>query len=140
MSVRKSYLQACWLLLTLALSFALAGCASSKGATSAPKPGSSASKESSKREEAAGASTKAEGRSGESSREAMAERKPLSGEHIEIRKPWVQVRSKPSEQSAAIALAFGNDTLPVVEKQGDWVRVRLDKNRDGWVPVSATEP
>jgi uncharacterized protein YgiM (DUF1202 family) len=58
---------------------------------------------------------------------------------VEIRASWVQVRAKPSQDAKAIALAFGNDTLPVLETQGDWVRVRIDKNREGWIPLSATQ-
>lgn len=130
--------QAIWLLVTGALSFAVAACASQKGAPSQPG-GAAAQRKAGQEQSAAGtAQATPPGTSAETQRRG-AERTPL-GDRVEIRKSWVQVRSKPSTDAAAIALAFGNDTYPVLETQGDWVRVRLDGNREGWIPVEATQP
>ena len=63
-----------------------------------------------------------------------------TGDTVEIRKSWTQIRSAPSQNARAIALAFGNDTLSVVEKEGDWVQVRFGRNQKGWIPVEATRP
>jgi len=53
-----------------------------------------------------------------------------------IAKPWTTVRARPSADAPAIALAFGNDALPVVKRSGEWVAVRLSKGRLGWVPAA----
>ena len=144
--------QAYWLLATLLLSFALAGCAS-KGTPSAPgaaasasareatpqstPPGSAAPADTQAATGGATASAPAAGGGSEAQRSGGMTT-PL-GERVEIRASWVQVRNQPSPDAKAIALAFGNDTLPVLETKGDWVRVRVDKNREGWIPVSATQ-
>lgn len=63
----------------------------------------------------------------------------LTGETVEIRKSWTQIRSAPDFNARAIGLAFGNDKYPVTGKEGDWVRVRVSKNRDGWIPAEDTD-
>jgi len=140
--------QAFWLLATMLLSFALAGCASkgpssprgsSSGSEASPQstPPGSASESSSATSATSSATSSSESSSMESQRSGSMS--TPTGDRVEIRRSWVQVRSQPNETAKAIALAFGNDTLPVVETQGDWVRVKIDKNRDGWIPRSATE-
>jgi uncharacterized protein YgiM (DUF1202 family) len=131
--------QAIWLLVTGALSFAVAACASQQGAPSQPG-GTTAAQRKGGQEQGAASSAQATppGSTSQSQGQRQgAARTPL-GDRVEIRKSWVQVRSKPSPDAAAIALAFGNDTYPVLETQGDWVRVRIDGNREGWIPVEAT--
>lgn len=63
----------------------------------------------------------------------------LTGDTIEIRKSWTQIRSAPDFNARAIGLAFGNDKYPVTGKEGDWVRVRMSRNRDGWIPAEDTD-
>ena len=63
----------------------------------------------------------------------------LTGDTIEIRKSWTQIRSAPDFNARAIGLAFGNDKYPVTGKEGDWVRVRISRNRDGWIPAEDTD-
>lgn len=63
----------------------------------------------------------------------------LTGETVEIRKSWTQIRSAPDFNARAIGLAFGNDKYPVTGKEGDWVRVRVSRNRDGWIPAEDTD-
>lgn len=58
---------------------------------------------------------------------------------VEIKKNWTQIRSAPDANARAIGLAFGNDTFQVVEREGEWVRVRVGKNQEGWIPKEATE-
>lgn len=72
--------------------------------------------------------------------ERQRTRRMPTGDTVEIRKSWTQIRSAPSQNARAIALAFGNDTLSVVEKEGDWVQVRFGRNQKGWIPVEATRP
>ncbi len=60
------------------------------------------------------------------------------GDVVEIRRSWVQVRTAPNNNARAVALVFGNDQLEVIEQQGEWVHVRLDKRRQGWIPATAT--
>jgi uncharacterized protein YgiM (DUF1202 family) len=129
MNVCKRGRRAAWVLALLMLSFALAGCAAQKGAPSRPAA----------QGEAGGAKPEATSPGSQTAQRMGAERTPL-GDRVEIRKSWVQVRSKPSPDAPAIALAFGNDTFPVLERQRDWVRVRLDGKREGWIPVDAAQP
>ncbi|HKI98991.1 MAG TPA: SH3 domain-containing protein [bacterium] len=135
MSPRKKAIRAGFVLTLLALGFTLAACAAQKGGPSQPGP--------TKPEAATSATTSPQsqppGTEATTSAQGMRHERSSLGQ-VEIRKSWVQVRSRPSQEAAAIALAFGNDTFPVVEKQGDWVRVQLDKRREGWIPVSATQP
>lgn len=144
MSVRNRGTRTGWVLMLLALGFLLATCSSNKAVQ---KPATRASQATTETQaattpeaakESSGAQSEAAGETGGAQRMG-AETTPL-GDRVEIRKSWVQVRAKPSEDAAAIALAFGNDTYPVVGHQGDWVHVRLDHNREGWIPVSATQP
>lgn len=72
--------------------------------------------------------------------QTMSRSQQTSGEQVEIRRSWVQVRSRPDANAKAIALVFGNDRLDVYEESGDWLRVRIGRNRSGWIPADATEP
>jgi Bacterial SH3 domain len=125
------------LLGTLLLSFALAGCAS-KGAPSSPGARRGESAPQSTPPGSSSTSGRSSSESTSASRESSARMTP-TGDRVEIRASWVQVRNQPSNEARAIALAFGNDTYPVLDKQGDWVKVQIDKNREGWIPKSATE-
>lgn len=78
------------------------------------------------------------GSAGGTSERMGAAMTPL-GDRVEVRQSWVQVRAKPSADSAAIALAFGNDTFPVLGHEGNWVHVQLPQHRDGWIPLAATQ-
>lgn len=118
--------------LLIALTFALAGCASLGGAEEeavATREGSAKSEE--RDTEPTDAPPVAE---------RQRTRRMPTGDTVEIRKSWTQIRSAPSRNARAIALAFGNDTLSVVEKEGDWVQVRFGRNQKGWIPVEATRP
>lgn len=135
MSAANHRTQFIWMALLCALGFAVAGCAAEQGA-SKPAGGAGPSRGRSESGSAQSAPPGSEPVVREPQRSTAAVT-PL-GDRIEIRQSWVQVRAKPDQEAAAIALAFGNDTYPVVEKQGDWVRVKLEGNREGWIPLSAT--
>jgi uncharacterized protein YgiM (DUF1202 family) len=144
MNVCKRGRRAAWVLALLLLSFALAGCAAQQGAPSQPgaagAAGGAKGQAGAAGAQAASSAQGAGAQAGAHEAQRMgAERTPL-GDRVEIRKSWVQVRSKPSPDAPAIALAFGNDTFPVLERKGDWVRVRLDGKREGWIPVDAAQP
>ncbi len=115
--------------LLIALTFALAGCASLGGAeeVTGPERTTATRERSAKTDEPTAA-------------ERQRTRRMPTGDTVEIRKSWTQIRSAPSRNARAIALAFGNDTLSVVEKEGDWVQVRFGRNQKGWIPVEATRP
>lgn len=119
--------------LLIALTFALAGCASLGGAE---EEEAAATREGSARSE--GRDTAPADEPPAAERQRM--RRMPTGDTVEIRKSWTQIRSAPSRNARAIALAFGNDTLSVVEKEGDWVQVRFGRNQKGWIPVEATRP
>lgn len=144
MSARITRTQMLSLLVTLALSFAVAGCASQQQAGE-PAPGATteaAAQPQATPPEATGTQEQAAQPSAEApsaSQQRMGSERTALGDKVEIRRPWVQVRNQPSQDARAIALAFGNDTFTVLEQQGDWVRVRLDKSREGWIPVAATQ-
>lgn len=135
MSARLIRTHTCWLLITLAVSFLVAACAAGEGPTTAPPPpvreGTEPPEQSTREAREA---TPSEAREPE---RMGRERTPM-GDVAEVRRPWVQVRSAPNADANAIALAFGNDRLTVVDKQGDWVRVRLGR-REGWIPASAIQ-
>jgi uncharacterized protein YgiM (DUF1202 family) len=133
--------RAMWLLMTMlfagALAFMVAACASQKG-TSAPGGGGAGGRSSQASQSRGGQSGSSGGAtSGSSAQRSGADLTPL-GDRVEIHMSWVQVRSAPSQDAAAIALVFGNDRLQVIETKGDWVHVKLDGNRQGWIPAAAT--
>jgi hypothetical protein len=59
---------------------------------------------------------------------------------LTITKPWTAVRSRPQADAPALALAFGNDALPLVRRSGAWLAVRLPGGRLGGVPVADAAP
>ena len=132
--------------LLIALTFALAGCASLGGADeeAGPEQTTATREGSAKTEERDAAPTDeppaAEPPAAEPQAPREGRQRMLAGDTVEIRKSWTQIRSAPSRNARAIALAFGNDTLSVVEKEGDWVQVRFGRNQEGWIPVEATRP
>lgn len=138
MSARLIRTHTCWLLITLAVSFLVAACAAGEGPTTAPPPpvreGTAAPEETAREAREAREATPSEAREPQ---RMGRERTPM-GDVAEVRRPWVQMRSAPNADANAIALAFGNDRLTVLDKQGDWVRVRLGR-REGWIPVSAIQ-
>jgi hypothetical protein len=136
-----------WLatMLACALSFTVAACAApaGKGPETAP-PGSRQTETSRQAQERTGAPSPAETPPGtatgkESSSAAMTS-SAISGERLEIRKAWIRIRVLPDTEAQAIALAYGNDVLEVVKREGDWVQVRVAKNRMGWIPADSNQP
>lgn len=123
-----------WILaLLVSLIFALQSCTS--GDTGDGKSESSAVKTA--RDKQSG-ETESSGTSARMGTEATGPSE-LTGDTIEIRKSWTQIRSAPDINARAIGLAFGNDKYPVTGKEGDWVRVRFSRNRDGWIPADDTD-
>jgi hypothetical protein len=59
---------------------------------------------------------------------------------LTITLPWTQVLSRPEAGAPALGLAFGNDTLTVVERRPQWVAVRLAGGRLGWIAAAAAAP
>lgn len=59
-----------------------------------------------------------------------------SGDMVEVSVSWTQIRSSPSEEGRAIALAYGNDPLEALEERNGWVKVRFGGGRVGWVKES----
>jgi Bacterial SH3 domain len=56
-----------------------------------------------------------------------------------IIKPWTTVRARPQASAPAVGLAFGNDTLALVRRSGDWLAVRLRGGRLGWIAAADAE-
>lgn len=76
--------------------------------------------------------------------QALVEREDLQpqleykpDDEIMVRRPWVQIRTAPDPKAGAVALAYGNDVYTVVAVQGDWVQVRWQDGKLGWIPISA---
>jgi uncharacterized protein YgiM (DUF1202 family) len=141
MTHRTILLTICTLAAIFAMSFMLAACSSSKPEPPAagPPAGKGAAAEQPAPVSAPPAATEAPPADEREAAQRMVSARSALGDQVEIRRSWVQVRNNPSPDAAAIALAFGNDTYPVLEQRGDWVRVKLDGNRDGWIPVAATQ-
>jgi hypothetical protein len=59
---------------------------------------------------------------------------------LTITKPWTAVRARPQADAPVLALAFGNDALPLVQRSGAWLAVRLPGGRLGWVPATDAAP
>jgi hypothetical protein len=129
-----------WPLLTVALSLAVATC--SAGDAGQPQPRPQQSPQARAAERGTQPTTPAASAGTETPEQAAArtarEGTP-SGDVVEVRRAWVQVRKAPALDAQAIALAFGNDRFAVVEQQGDWVRVKLAGNREGWIPFETTQ-
>jgi len=147
-------MQTAWLLAALALSLGLGGCSSSKPKQPEAQPAAAATEakaqsaaEEAKAQQEQAAKQAEQARAAESAKTeqatkaAEAERAmhPQPGDTVEVHKAWVQVRNQPSTDGKAIALVFGNDTYTVVEEQGDWLHVKLDGNREGWIPREAVQ-
>ena len=62
-----------------------------------------------------------------------------TGGVVEIRKSWVAIRAEPSLNAKSMGLAYGNDTFTVVNVEGDWVQIQVKGNRNGWIPMEATQ-
>lgn len=60
-------------------------------------------------------------------------------EQVEITASFSQVRSEPDRKARAVGLVYGNDTVTVLAREGDWVRVQVSAALAGWVPRSAVE-
>ena len=126
---------------TLALSFAVAACSSQSGApkSSGAAPARSTNTQSARADDAS--TERARNTSGQdAATTGQRTAATASGEQVEIRQAWVQVRNKPDANAKAIALVFGNDVLSVKGQEGEWVQVQVDKGRTGWIPVAATRP
>jgi hypothetical protein len=131
-----------WPLLAVALSLAVAACFPTDTGQPQPRPQQQPQARAGERgtqptPPGAQAGTRTETREQAAAR-AANERTP-PGDMVEVRRAWVQVRNAPAADARAIALAFGNDRFPVVERQGDWVRVKLAGNREGWIPFETTQ-
>ncbi len=122
------------LTLMVPLVFALQSCSSSESAG-----GKSESRAARKAAKDSGTDEAKPSETSSTMEKASMESSELTGETVEIRKSWTQIRSAPDLNARAIGLAFGNDKYPVTGKEGDWVRVRLSKNRDGWIPAEDTD-
>lgn len=60
----------------------------------------------------------------------------LWAETVIITEGWVKLRATPGIKGKAVGLLFGNDAYPVLERKGEWVRLRTSKGQVGWVPAA----
>lgn len=56
----------------------------------------------------------------------------VDGDQFVVTRGMVAVRATPNGR--AIAMAYANDRLVVLDTKDDWVQVRLPNNQVGWVP------
>lgn len=58
---------------------------------------------------------------------------------LTITRNWTTLRAGPSSHAPAVALAFGNDRLPVARRSAEWIAVRAPGGRELWVPAADTD-
>ena len=58
------------------------------------------------------------------------------GEPVMVVKSWAKIHQGPAAHTKPIALAFGNETLEVTERKGEWLRVRTGKGQVGWIAAA----
>ncbi len=56
-----------------------------------------------------------------------------AADRLVLARPWARVYARPSEASRHIAIVYGNDVLPVLERKDGWVKVRAGAKTVGWL-------
>jgi hypothetical protein len=57
-----------------------------------------------------------------------------------LTRPWARVYAQPSDASRHIAIVYGNDVLPVLERKEGWVKIRVGRKTVGWLSPQDASP
>jgi len=65
---------------------------------------------------------------------------PSPAEQLVLTRPWARVYARPSASSRHVAIVYGNDVLPVLERKDGWVKVRIGRKAVGWLSPQDASP